>query len=384
MKDNIVKIVISVFIVMLVVLAVVASSAIVNISRSMASSDWVNHTHAVIQAADAIITSMHSGETSLRNYLITGDKRDQALYRDAYGEMVEYLEVGKALTSNEPLQQRKFIFIEGMISNRISFSRELVLDMEKSGLDAARKKLQTDVGSTMLYDIQKAVKKLKFEQNALLRERDKDSYLQAQATRWTVISGVVLNFLFLAFVGWLIRDDIAARKRAATALGEANAMLEQKVKERTAELVTANESLKKENLERRWSAQAVAHQLHYSDLIINSISDHIFVISKVFNISRVNPVVAHTTGFDLPEMVGSPMDKVLRIQDVPGASARELTLQQALKEGREIQGRPGTLLCKNGTSFPMRFNMVPLRDQNKVVGGVLTVRLCTETKQEPG
>jgi hypothetical protein len=46
----------------------------------------------------------------------------------------------------------------------------------------------------------------------------------------------------------------------------------------------------------------------------------------------------------------------------------------ALNEGRELQERPAVVLLKNGASAPVRFNLVPLRDDNKVVGGVLTVR----------
>jgi hypothetical protein len=46
----------------------------------------------------------------------------------------------------------------------------------------------------------------------------------------------------------------------------------------------------------------------------------------------------------------------------------------ALNDGRELQERPAVVTLKNGTTIPVRFNLVPLRDDNKVVGGVVTVR----------
>jgi hypothetical protein len=46
-----------------------------------------------------------------------------------------------------------------------------------------------------------------------------------------------------------------------------------------------------------------------------------------------------------------------------------------MRDGRELQDRPARLLSRSGASFPVRYNLVPLHDQDKVVGGVLTVRL---------
>ena len=59
----------------------VAVSAVRNTERSIKSEDWVNHTHAVIIDAGDILSYLHAGDSALRTYLITGDKRDQAAYR---------------------------------------------------------------------------------------------------------------------------------------------------------------------------------------------------------------------------------------------------------------------------------------------------------------
>ena len=39
---------------------------------------------------------------------------------------------------------------------------------------------------------------------------------------------------------------------------------------------------------------------------------------------------------------------------------------------------------KSGASIQVRFNLVPLRDDNKVVGGVVTVRPWLGAPQKPG
>jgi hypothetical protein len=59
-------------------------------------------------------------------------------------------------------------------------------------------------------------------------------------------------------------------------------------------------------------------------------------------------------------------------------------IAQALKDGREIQDSGATLRRKDSQPIPVRFSMVPLRDQNKVVGGVITVRLDRTDKHPTG
>jgi hypothetical protein len=43
--------------------------------------------------------------------------------------------------------------------------------------------------------------------------------------------------------------------------------------------------------ERRWASRALEHQLRYNQLIIDSIGELVFVLTKVLKISRVNPIV---------------------------------------------------------------------------------------------
>ena len=381
MKDNTVKRIIGLFVLMLAVLVFVAIMSVRNIHRAIASSDWVNHTHAVILEGSAIVSSLHAGDSALRTYLLTGDSHDQGSYRTAYSEMVEHIETAKALTRAEPDQHQVFMQLQALVGDHVNFTRTVVQARAQGGLDGAIKALMAQPDQESLAAIQRLIQKLNDDENGLLRERDKDSYLQAQTVRWTVLAGVAINFLLLAFVSWLIADDIAARRRAAAALQEANAQLEVKVRERTAELVKSNESLKVENLERRWSNQALGHQLRYSQLIINSIGDLVFVISKALNVSRVNSAVERRTGWGPQELITRSIERVLQLPpDVPpGSSSLQSQIIFAMKEGREIQDRLAALRFKDGQTRSVYFSLVPLHDQDKIVGGVITVRLSPDS-----
>jgi PAS domain-containing protein len=217
-------------------------------------------------------------------------------------------------------------------------------------------------------------------EESLLKERDAEAWKQARDTTHVVEAGVIVNFALLLFASVLIRDDLKSRRIAATAMAEANAQLEAKVQERTAELVKSNQSLKKENLERRWSYQALDHQFRYNQLIVNAISEMVFVVSKVLNVSRVSPSVTHATQWEAEDLISQSIERVLQVP----ADGPANPILSALNEGRELQERPAVVVTKSGASLPVRFNLVPLRDDNKVVGGVVTVRPWLGAPPKPG
>jgi CHASE3 domain sensor protein len=379
MKEKLEQRVIGFFAVMVVILAFIASSAVTTIQRTVKSSDWVNKTHDFIIQVNDVLSCLHAGDSAMRAYLLTGDARDQGAYRSAYGEMVDHLSVAKALTRHgeeKDLQNSEVLELEGLIKERIDFTGSVVQSRAQGGLDAARQLMTAHPDVEGMGKIQRLARNITEQENNLLKQRDQEARLEAQATRTKLYTGVGANFVLLVLVVWLMRDDLAARRRATRALEEANAQLEAKVQERTADLVKANQSLKQENLERRWSSQALDHQLRYSQLIINSIYELVFVVSRALNISRINPAVSHQTNWEPQELVAQSLDRVLSLGAEPSAGASQQNpIVFAMHEGREIQDQDAVLLTKSGRTAPVRYSMVPLRDHDKVVGAVITVRL---------
>ncbi len=378
MKDNIERRVIGLFVLMVVVLVFVAAAAVRTIQRSIKSEEWVNHTHDVIIHASDILSFLHAGDAALRTFMITGDKRDQATYRTDYSTVVERLDELKALTRSgeeeRGLHQRVFD-LENLISNRVEVARSIIKAREQGGLDGVEKYFAANPDTESIATIERHIATLTGAERDLLRQRDRNEHTQAISTKWTVYSGVAVNFVLLAFVFALLRDDLHARRSAAKALEDANAQLEAKVQERTAELVKANQALKQENLERRWSYQALEHQGRYNQLIINSIAEMVFVISRALNVSRVNPAVVHQTNWQPQDLVAQSIERVLQLPVESAAASEQHPLAQAMRDGREIQDRPAILTTRSGRTIPVRFSLVPLHDQDKVVGGVVTVRI---------
>jgi PAS domain S-box-containing protein len=215
--------------------------------------------------------------------------------------------------------------------------------------------------------------------------------------RWLLVAALVINAALLAAgdgmglklmaglgVGlpavalWLLQGRRVVDAPEVSQLAHTAAQLSQTVNEREAALVMAGETLKDENLERLWTTQSLEHQLRYANTIINAIGDSILVVSKAMNITRVNPAFLRATGYSEADLIGGPLDKVLRIA-YENMALKNDPLPPALKEGRAIQDRTAYLTAKGGQITPVNFSLFPLRDQDKVVAGILLLRVPPKT-----
>jgi len=368
----------------LAVLAFVIVRSLQNLNRSIASNDWVNHTHAEISEADAIEAGMEAAEAALRTYLLTGDQRDRVTCQEAFADLAGHVEVAKALTKGAPVENQQILQIETLLAQRASFARDLLKARDGASGATVPQLLSGDTGAVAIHEIIRRLGDFKETENSLLAARDTAEYLQAQTTRWTELSGVALDVLLLAGAAWLVWDDLAARRRAVAALQEANTLLEVKVQERTAELTAANRRLTDQNLEGRWTNQALDHQLRYSQLIINSISDLVLVVTKALNISRINPAVTHLTGWNAADLVDRPLAHLVRF--VREGEAKESLLfdpvAQALADGHDLRAQPALVTDSRGRQTPVHLHAYPVRDRDKVVGGVIVLQLVAPASTE--
>jgi PAS domain S-box-containing protein len=366
------------FFAVIAVFVVAAVLSLRNLSRSVAGSDWVNHTHTVILETEGLRSDLYIGDGAAHTFVATGDSRDRRSCIEALSDVDEHLQLLDALTRTESAQHGELERIAQLVNHRSDFLRGLLSTRLSGDTAALRANLADDAGQPALKEIQRSIDKLKNDELSLLTDRDTASFVQAQATRWTVWTGVALDFLLLLGAGWLIRDDLAARRRAATVLLEANEHLEERVKERTTELAAANQHLTSENLERRWTNQGLEHQLRYNHLIINSINDLVLVLTKATNISRVNPAVAGLTGREPHELVQMPLSAFAKLTFEGTAPMRD-PVAQAMEDGRDLRDRPAVVLDKRGREIPVRMALFPLRDRDKIVGAVVILQVISAT-----
>ena len=362
------------FTLILAVLIGVVVASLQNLNRSIATSDWVNHTHALLSELDALQPTLAAAEGQLTRYLLTADQRDHTAYQDKFAYLGEHVEVINALVAGSADEKEQFSAIAALLAQRAMIATQSAR-LKKAGDAAGLAKLQADdAESADRRDLARRIEKLREKQTDLLTERDRASFVQAQVTRWSVLAGVVLDALLLCGAAWLIRDDLAARRQAARLLKQTNAELEDKVRQRTAEISAVNAQLVAQNLEERWSKQAVEHQNRYNLLIIDSIADAVFVVTKLMNISRMNPAAVHLTGFEPVDLVDRPLARVAQLADHDPARTTFDPLARTLVDGHELRAQAAYIITKTGARVAVQLSVFPLRDRDKVVGGVVILK----------
>lgn len=372
MKDPTLRSIYLLFLLMGAIVVGVSVAALRTINRDAASSDWVNHTHATIYELDGMVSELQSGDGMMRSYALTGDTRDLAECRSAFARLIEHLAVARALTHDNPAIQASLTQLETAAQDRIRLADSIRGLRDTGRAEEMKALLQREAGTPAAGEFQRQVTRLRNRQFELLTERDRESYRQAQTTRWIVGLGVASNLLLFAGAAWLIRVTLATRRKLAETLQEANAVLEQRVLERTGELTAANRHLTTENLQRKWTSLSQEHQLRYNHAIIGAISDLVFVLSKSLNVTRLNPAVMHATGRAEEEILGRPAGEFLRL---PGATGGADPLARAVRDGRELTAAPALLLDRHGQGRAGVVTVVPLIDNNQVVGAVAVLRL---------
>ena len=376
--DRTLRRVLTCFAVIAAVLVGVVVASLHNLSRSIATSDWVNHTHALITELDALQPTLTAAEGELGRYLLTGDPRDHAAYQDKFAELGERVDVATALVAGTPEEAAQFSAIAGLLAGRATRASHISTLKKAGDADALRQFLADDADNGDHRELARLIENFREHQAGLLSARDRASFQQAQTTRWTVLGGLVLDVLLLIGAAWLIRDDLAARHRATQLLQQTNEQLEARVRERTAELTATNARLAAQNLEERWAKQAIEHQNRYNLLIIDSISDAVFVVTKLMNVSRMNPAAVHLTGCEPAELIDKPIGRILSLSGGAGPAKPTFDpLARTLVEGHELRDKAAFLVTKGGQSVPVRLNVYPLRDRDKVVGGVVVVQANT-------
>ncbi len=247
----------------LALLALLVSGALsyYNISRIARNEALVVHTHEVLDQLAGILEGMSEAESNQRSYLVTFDTSYLGPQRSAVGRALAHLEQLKALTSDNLPQQARLRKLAPLVQDRLGSLQTGIQIRQVQGVEGARDYVVLGKGRNSMNAIRDLMGEMQIIERQLLARREIESrvsYRTAVVTQWvTTLLGVGL----VVASYWLAVRELETRHRGAEKLAEANAVLEEKVTERTADLESANESLRLSNSELEQFASVASHDL---------------------------------------------------------------------------------------------------------------------------
>jgi PAS domain S-box-containing protein len=216
-----------------------------------------------------------------------------------------------------------------------------------------------------LASIQREIGASRSAENSLLLEREQTLQRHTRRTEQILYAGGALNLILLALAFYVVRLDISLRRQAT-------AILEQRVRERTAELGEANEKLQLENIEQKWGQASLQRIVSHHELVLNSIQEGILVISRNGHIISANPAAADLVRREAKQLAGKSIITVLQ----NGADSKtwdQHFLSAPVKEGRSLPSTVAHLKQPDGGTIAVEIACHPTRDRENLTGAVITI-----------
>ena len=232
------------FAVALACLVLVGMAANLSVKGLNDSARWVEHTHEVLSRLEKLLSVVTDAETAERAYVITAD-RD---YLQAYQQSLQAAQALEQqlidLTADNPMQQQRLRSLHARVGERLA-QLKAVLDLRQTqGFEAAQQEILKGLGKRKHAEIRAAIDEVIESEQQLLGERQARAHRSSLLTQSVTWGGGALGFVFVGVAGFVIRRDLIGRERAERELRRARDELELRVRQRTAELAQANDSLR--------------------------------------------------------------------------------------------------------------------------------------------
>lgn len=320
------------------IIGVVSYRSTVNLVNT---TRWVTHSHEVIEHLGSLRAGLSEARDAARAYFITGGEEYRTRHNEATGTIETSIARLSSLIEDNPSQQRKLEELRGSIARQ--------LDLEKSALDSrqgsrAAPGIELDTRTTA--DIRAFISEMESDERALLAVRSQATESKAKTTALVLMIGALLGVVFIGSVIYLLRIEIAGRKRVESQLRDSSRL-----------------------------QQAILNAANYT----------IISVSPDGLIRTLNTAAQRWLGYSADEVVGKSTPEIFHVREEVERRARELSaeLGVGIEPGFEVfvakarRGVPDenewTYVRKDGTTFPILLSVTAMRDRAGNITGFLGI-----------
>lgn len=184
-----------------------------NSARLRETTAMVTHTYEVLGTLASIRSLLGEAASATRGFAITGQEEYLAPYVGARARIEDRLADLRALTSDNPEQQRRLSDVGALIESQMTYRASLVNTVRGQGGAAAQDLMRAQGGDT-IQEVVRRLDALESVERALLAERRTQSQTRDQAAL-ALSMGLTLTVLAaLGTSAMLVRHYLAARQRA--------------------------------------------------------------------------------------------------------------------------------------------------------------------------
>jgi len=195
---------------LLVLAGVVSLGSTNRLIDAQASRGYHNR---LIGSLKSLLSELQDAETGQRGYLITGEERYLEPYRAALGTINQTMKQLQELAVDDAEVGRAIDRLRPLIAAKLSELDETIRLRKRKGFDAAREVVLTDRGNQAMDDVRAAIGQTEIRESELVDRNDRMAKAGARQAVATLLIGTSLSLILLFAVFWLLRQEIAKRRR---------------------------------------------------------------------------------------------------------------------------------------------------------------------------
>lgn len=188
----------------LLILMISSTASFLSIKSLLDSNAWVNHTQDVIYNLNNASSVITDAQTSMRGYLITGNKDFLQEHYNAEKESSAYFEKLDELTVDNPSQQKKLKELKPLRSNFFKYLHNQVVKRQFAGSKAT---FDLEEGKKMMDELRSKFKSIENSEQILLKERIANSEQYGNYSFiLIVVAFIIAMIITVVFFARILRD----------------------------------------------------------------------------------------------------------------------------------------------------------------------------------
>jgi CHASE3 domain sensor protein len=193
----------------LILLMAIGTVAYSSISKLTTISQWVTHTHEVLEHIAGVLSALKDAETGQRGYVITGEDAFLEPYHTGSGEAANIVKELRKLTADNPNQQKRIDAAEPIVAAKLAELKQTI-DLRRSGnLEEANKIVRGGEGKRSMDDLRRLLSQMDDEERELLKKRAQEADVAAAGARSVIIFGTLLCLLCVTAAGVFITRSLS-------------------------------------------------------------------------------------------------------------------------------------------------------------------------------
>ena len=189
---------------------------------STESARWVQHSGDVLEHLATLRSAIENVERDYLDYALSGDDTFLQLSRTRSSIIGQQQGALRAITADNPPQQRRLDDIADLQRRTIQLGDTLVRVRSTQGVAAAVDVVRTGQGDPVLDEFRSVISDMQSEERRLMHERDSNEERRYRQSKFTLVLGSLLAIGFAVLSGWVVLRDQKQRRHAEVELRRLN------------------------------------------------------------------------------------------------------------------------------------------------------------------